>query len=81
MQVENKNIKAAGIKKPANTQEKLQMDKFALEEKLKKHEVTIKDQTKKIADLQEAANYAKKDSTEIERLKKEVNNLEFELTR
>merc|ERR1712008_477299 len=26
--VENKNIKAAGIKKPANPQEKLQMDKF-----------------------------------------------------
>ena len=40
--VENKNIKAAGIKKPANTQEKLQMDKFALEEKVKKLEIQIK---------------------------------------
>ena len=79
--VENKNIKAAGIKKPANTQEKLQMDKFALEEKVKKLEVQIKDQTKKIADLTEAANYSKKDSAEVEKLKKEVNNLDLELNR
>merc|ERR1712228_744138 len=71
LMVDNKNLKTAGMKKPANTQEKLQMDKFALEEKVKKLEVQIKDQTKKIADLTEAANYSKKDSAEVEKLKKE----------
>merc|ERR1719270_853899 len=81
LMVDNKNLKTAGIKKPANTQEKLQMDKFALEEKVKKLEVQIKDQTKKIADLQEAANYSKKDTTEVDKLKKEIANLDSELNK
>merc|ERR1712227_858746 len=75
---ENKQLKAQGVKKPASTQEKLQMDKFALEEKVKKLEVTIKDQTKKMNDLQDAANYAKKSSSEVERLTKETERLEYE---
>merc|ERR1712173_784 len=55
LMVDNKNLKTAGMKKPANTQEKLQMDKFALEEKVKKLEVQIKEQNKKMLDLQDAA--------------------------
>ena len=80
LQSENKTLKAHS-KKPASTQEKLQMDKFALEEKVKKLESQIKDQTKKINDLQDAASLSKKDTSEIDRLKKEINNLEFDLNR
>merc|ERR1712004_237345 len=80
LQSENKQLKAHS-KKPASTQEKLQMDKFALEEKVKKLEAQLKDQTKKINDLQDAASLSKKDTSEIDRLKKEINNLEFDLNR
>jgi len=80
LQSENKQLKAHS-KKPASTQEKLQMDKFSLEEKVKKLETQLKDQTKKINDLQDAASLSKKDTSEIDRLKKEINNLEFDLNR
>merc|ERR1712004_602503 len=80
LQSENKQLKAHS-KKPASTQEKLQMDKFSLEEKVKKLEAQLKDQTKKINDLQDAASLSKKDTSEIDRLKKEINNLEFDLNR
>jgi hypothetical protein len=41
----------------------------------------IKEQNKKMLDLEDAANYAKKGSTEVDRLKKELSNLDLELNR
>lgn len=77
---ENKHGKY-GKKPPSSTQEKLQMDKFALEEKVKQLESSLKEQTKKVSDLHDAAKYAKQDTSELDRLKKDKNNLEFEITR
>ena len=45
------------MKKPANTQEKLQMDMFALKEKVKDLESKMKDQARKMGDLQEQEEF------------------------
>ena len=72
MVAENKQLKAQGVKKPASTQEKLQMDKFALEEKVKKLEVTIKDQTKKMNDLQDNISIKEREAIK-ELIQKQAN--------
>ena len=69
-----------GKKRPSSTQEKLSMDKFALEEKVKKLEMSLKDKDKEIHKLADTTKLQQQ-SSETDRLKREKNSLEYEVTR
>ena len=70
-----------GKKRPSSTQEKLSMDKFALEEKVKKLEMCLKDKDKEIHKLADTTKLQQQSSIETDRLKREKNSLEYEVTR
>lgn len=55
------------------------MDKFHLEEKVKDLETKVKEQTKKITELTEAARNSKPDTYALDKLKREKANAESEL--
>ena len=70
-----------GKKRPSSTQEKLSMDKFALEEKVKKLELALKDKDKEVHKLTDNNRLQQQNNVELDRLKRERNNLEYEITR
>ena len=57
------------------------MDKFALEEKVKKLEMCLKDKDKEIHKLADTTKLQQQSSIETDRLKREKNSLEYEVTR
>ena len=57
------------------------MDKFALEEKVKKLEMSLKDKDKEIHKLADTTKLQQQSSIETDRLKREKNSLEYEVTR
>merc|ERR1712179_530678 len=76
---ENKSLNSKyGKKLPASTHEKLQMDNFALEEKVKGLESKLKDQTRKLSDLEESNKRQVGSTFESDRIKR---NLENEITK
>ena len=68
-------------KPPASTQEKLQMDKFALEEKVKGLEGKLRDATKKITELEDTSRNSMKINLEMDRLKRDKVTMEAELSK
>lgn len=83
LKTENKKLQTSGFNKkpPASSHEKLQMDKFALEEKCKSMETKIKEANKKIIDLEESGKVSIKTNLELDRVKREKVNLETELSK
>ena len=81
LKTENKKIHSGYGKKPASTQEKLQMDKFTLEEKVKNLETKLKDANKKILEIEESGKSSMKTNLELDRLKRDKANLEAEVTK
>ena len=83
LKTENKKLQTDGFNKklPASSHEKLQMDKFALEEKCKKMETKIKEANKKIIDLKESGKVSIKTNLELDRVKREKVSLETELSK
>ena len=57
------------------------MDKFALEEKVKKLELALKDKDKEVHKLTDSNRLQQQNNVELDRLKRERNNLEYEITR
>ena len=57
------------------------MDKFALEEKVKKLELALKDKDKEVHKLTDSNRLQQQNNAELDRLKRERNNLEYEITR
>merc|ERR1719412_1033183 len=78
---ETKKLQSGGFAKkpPASTQEKLQMDKFALEEKVKGMEGKLKESNKKIVELEESIKASAKTNLELDRLKRDKTSLESEV--
>merc|ERR1712190_153056 len=70
-----------GKKPPSSTNEKLQMDKFALEEKIRTMEAKEREQIREIEKLQLSTKAQKNDTIEIDRLKREKANIEYEMNR
>merc|ERR1712209_169323 len=69
---ENKTLHTKyGKKPPSSTNEKLQMDKFALEEKIRTMEAKEREQIREIEKLQLSTKAQKNDTIEIDRLKRE----------
>merc|ERR1712012_790956 len=79
---ENKTLHTKyGKKPPSSTNEKLQMDKFALEEKIRNMEAKEREQNREIEKLQLSTKAQKNDTIEIDRLKREKANIEYEMNR
>ena len=78
---ENKKLHSGYGKKPASTQEKLSMDKFALEEKVKTLDNKLKEANKKIIELEESGKGSMKTSLEIDRMKREKISLDSEIAK
>ena len=68
-----------GRKPPASTHEKLQMDKFALEEKVKAMEAKVKEANRKAEEAERQAGLARQDSGEVGRMRRDKANLERDL--
>jgi len=82
LESENENLKSASKKKlPASTQEKLSMDKFALEEKVKGLDTKLKEANKKITELEDSNKGTMKTSLELDRIKREKTSLEGEIVK
>eukprot|EP00092_Neocalanus_flemingeri_P038095 GFUD01041465.1.p1 GENE.GFUD01041465.1~~GFUD01041465.1.p1 ORF type:complete len:1997 (+),score=598.99 GFUD01041465.1:524-6514(+) len=82
LESENENLKSASKKKlPASTQEKLSMDKFTLEEKVKGLETKLKESNKKITELEDSNKGTMKTSLELDRIKREKTSLETEIVK
>jgi len=81
LKVESKKLHSGYGKKPASTQEKLQMDKFSLEEKVKTLEGKLKDANKKVIELEDTGRSSMKINLELDRLKREKVSLEAELSK
>jgi len=82
LESENENLKSANKKKlPASTQEKLSMDKYALEEKVKGLETKLKESNKKITELEDSNKGTMKTSLELDRIKREKTSLEAEIVK
>ena len=60
-------LKDQGKKRPSSTQEKLSMDKFALEEKVKKLEIGLKDKDKEIHKLTDSMRLQQQNTVELDR--------------
>merc|ERR1712110_635581 len=70
-----------GKKPPSSSLEKLQMDKFSLEEKVRNMESKEREQTRELEKLQLSTKAQKNDTIEIDRLKREKANVEYEMNR
>jgi len=82
LESENENLKSASKKKlPASTQEKLSMDKFTLEEKVKGLETKLKESNKKITELEDSNKSTMKTSLELDRIKREKTSLESDIVK
>jgi len=81
LRTENKKMHSGYGKKPASTQEKLQMDKFTLEEKVKNLEGKLKEANKKITENEETGKTSMKTNLELDRLKRDKTNLESEVAK
>jgi len=81
LKTDNKKLHSGYGKKPASTQEKLQMDKFALEEKVKSLEGKLRESSRKVAELEESGKTSMKTSLELDRLKRDKSNLESEVSK
>jgi len=81
LKAETKKLHSGYGKKPASTQEKLQMDKFSLEEKVKTLEGKLKEANKKVVELEDTGRNSMKINLELDRLKREKVSLESELTK
>jgi len=81
LKTENKKLHSGYGKKPASTQEKLSMDKFSLEEKVKGLETKLRESNKKITELEEAGKGSMKTSLEIDRMKREKTALDAEISK
>jgi len=82
LNTENKSLHTKyGKKPPSSTNEKLQMDKFALEEKIRTMEAKEREQIREIEKLQLSTKAQKNDTIEIDRLKREKANIEYEMNR
>ncbi len=68
-----------GRKPPASTHEKLQMDKFALEEKVRSMEAQVREANRRADEAQALANSSKQDSVELGKMRREKSNLEREV--
>ena len=81
LKTESKKLHSGYGKKPASTQEKLQMDKFTLEEKVKGLEQKLKDANRKAAELEDTGRSTMKINLEMDRLKRDKSSLESEVTK
>ena len=81
LKTENKKTHSGYGKKPASTQEKLQMDKFSLEEKVKGLETKLKDSNKKILELEDSGKSSMKTNLELDKLKREKISTEAEVNK
>merc|ERR1712226_1755803 len=79
---DNKQLQTKyGKKPPSSTNEKLQMDKFALEEKVRSLEAKDKEYVREIEKLQLSTKAQKNDTIEIDRLKREKTALEYDINK
>ena len=77
--IQGENRQKYGRKPPASTHEKLQMDKFVAEEKVRNLDAKIKELNRKVDEAQNAATSSKQDSIDVGRLRREKSNLERDL--
>lgn len=80
LEAENEKLKTTS-KGPGSTAARLISDKSTLEEKVRGLENKLKDSGRKITELEECSKGSMKISLEVDRLKREKNNLESELTK
>jgi chromosome segregation ATPase len=77
--LQNESKQKYGKKPPASTHEKLQMDKFALEEKVRVMENKVKEANRRADEAVSQAATAKQEAETTGRVKREKSNLEREL--
>ncbi len=68
-----------GRKLPASTTEKLQQDRFALEERVRQLEAELREERGKKGEADTAREQHRQDSAELSRLRREKSRLELDL--